>query len=62
MYNLETCHDRDERKRVLLLSSHTNPTGTALHGVLIALILLRGLDGTEGGTGWGEGKRGWGVG
>lgn len=34
-----------------MLSSHTNPTGTALHGVFIALILLRGLDGTEGGTG-----------
>lgn len=35
-------------RRFFCFSTHTNPSGTALHGVLIALNLLRGLGGRGG--------------
>lgn len=35
-------------RRFFCFSTHTNPTGTALHGVLIALNLLRRLGGRGG--------------
>lgn len=46
-------------RRFFCFSTHTNPTGTALHGVLIALILLRGLGGRGGRFGVLENMRCW---